>query len=204
MLETENQLKQFELFTKLLADEYENVDEIPETLYSPALIEEAQKMPLPHFVVTNFTILQRSLSAEKFNNEIVEACADYTTFLKHAAAWETDPENVVKSYNWLQHHPIFWYKETPESTFWNTDDGLQSLSFHYNNGHKETNSDYCVLLEHGPKYSHPVRDVRLEVHAPNFDAGLVSLGANVNKFYDLLGADRPNVPFVHKIYTKKN
>lgn len=122
----------------------------------------------------------------------------YKSFMEcQHPAYIADPGNWVFAYNWLQHHPVFWYRTEVEPTSrWITDDGLKSLWVAVST---RDNGTPVVMMEHGAHveddYTHHYHDFRLDVYASNFEDGYVQTAKLVHKFFNPDGTEREGVEY---------
>lgn len=144
------------------------------------------------------TSTSRLLMAQTTQSRLQMLKYEYAVWTKEThPTWLKNQNDWVEAYNWLQHHPAFWYRNTEDKTFnWGMDEGLKSVwQFAYRD--KKKNS--YVGMEHGthvePEYKYHYHDVRLDVTAKTFEKAYILLAKKVNKFFNPDGTERENVSY---------
>lgn len=99
-----------------------------------------------------------------------------------------NPNDHFVAYNWLVHHPVFWWRNTPNKTFtWNTDSGLLQ-SYVYITNHKNKPMVIIEVGEHTTDYTAHYHNVDLDTSARSFDKLYVKLAARINKLFNYDGS----------------
>lgn len=128
------------------------------------------------------------------------AVAHFYQFLKGAKAWLDNQDDLILAYYFLEHHPVFWYRNrtTAETRphAWITDHGLKGVWIGLS---RKDNGENVIMLEHGaavqPDRVMHYHDPRLDVWAPTFDDAYIQLAKKVHQYFTLDGEERPEVPY---------
>lgn len=133
----------------------------------------------------------RILFTQSFKNSLSILKSNYKTWVEEThPAWLADPNDWVKSYQWLQDHPVFWTRKNGEKTArWDTQNGVTSLYTVVGKQEGKT----LVMFEHGPHYgdfSHHAHDTRTESYEETFEEAYVSLARKFHQYYHSDGTDR--------------
>lgn len=129
----------------------------------------------------------------------------YEAWLEQEAKYVKDPTNFYEAYHFVDSHPAFWTRPHAERMPFHWDMTGYMCKVRQYLG-KTADGAVYVSLEaggHVPEASNPewgtysshYADYRLEVTGDTFEQAVVALAANVYKFFDSAGVDRPDVEF---------
>lgn len=116
----------------------------------------------------------------------------YGEWLKAAEAYHDNPDDLVTSYNFVNFHPVFWARDTPEKTWdWCTSHAQSIWMDLMLDG--DTN-DVVWALETGshiaPHYTHFCHDIRLDTFAPTVEQGFIELARKVSEHFNDDGSEK--------------
>ena len=122
----------------------------------------------------------------------------YYSFLMCAKEWLAHPDDVVLAHSFLQHHPVFWSRHSPDTrpNEWDTDNGLSSLWVQptYNDA-----GETVFMMEHGaavpPLRREHYHDPRLDVWESTYEKALIKTAVLTHRFFALDGSERKDVPY---------
>ena len=121
---------------------------------------------------------------------------DFAYSLECAEAYAADPEDFLKAYNFIDHHPAFWLRHS--DWHWSTASHCERLS------HYVTKADGELVIgfetgshvpgdEHTEGFTTHYHDYRLDVYADSFEHAYIKLAAAVAKFFAPDGSEYEDV-----------
>lgn len=125
------------------------------------------------------------------------AKAGYLGFLNTAEAYLGNPDDFLLSWEFINHHPAFWYRwnENHEHA-WTTDNGVSKMWIQPT---LNDEGNLVFMMEAGaavpPARTTHYHDFRLDVWAPTYENGIIQTAALVHKFFHLDGSERENVEY---------
>lgn len=168
-----------EVFTGSYEDLYNRLQEIEAKVVIPASLTKKMR-GIPEMA------LSFGHSVELSSYGLVNS--SYEEFKFCEKAYLEDPENSGTAYNFINTHPMFWYKKKDNGRgriYITSDEGWERTSILVTidktpSGKRET----VVMLETGPGNYH---DYNLDVYAPTFDDAIVKLAQLIHTHYDSHG-----------------
>lgn len=120
---------------------------------------------------------------------------DYYRFLKKTVKYETNPNDFITAFYWLNAHPAFWWRSREDQTYW-IKEGNSKITVDID---KDDNGQVWVMLEHGsavePARTQHYHDLRLDIYAHTYEQAIIELAAKVHKFFHVDGSGREDVQY---------
>jgi hypothetical protein len=114
---------------------------------------------------------------------------EWYAFLETARHYLQRPDNFMRAYSFIQHHPMFWYQYPNRPDSWETDLGVRTLSQYVLGSEDEPK----IALEGGstvPGTDHHYHDYKLDVYADTFEEAYIAFAARIHELHDLDGTER--------------
>lgn len=112
----------------------------------------------------------------------------YIAFRETAELFKHDPTNWAQAWNFLDSHPVFWYRE---DGVWETEALVTKISCHVT-----SQQGPVVEIEGGqsvaPHYNHHYHDYSLDVYARSLDVAYLIFAQKIWDAYDLEGQPNPD------------
>ena len=121
----------------------------------------------------------------------------YLSWLVQAKVYLHDPTDFLAAWKFLDGHPMSWHQSRPEKYphDWTLSGAVAKIWAHPTT---DDNGNLVFMMESGrivPGTNYRYHDMRLDVYAPSYEAGIIRMAALTHKFFDLDGSERPDVDY---------
>ena len=108
-----------------------------------------------------------------------------------AKAYHKNPNNFIYAHAFINHHPMFWFKQELSNgkTIWIDDAGVEGLSvYFYNEDENDDDSAVVCVIETGehvaPNYDTRYFSPLLTVKGSSYEQAIIKCAARLAKFYE--------------------
>lgn len=132
------------------------------------------------------------------NEELVkELLSAFNISQEKTRIYHNNPTNFKNAYQYIQHHPAFWWRNDSSSdSRWNTDcytDQIWAETISNDSNEQK----YSWALEAGRAveegFTHHYHDLRLDVYGDSIEEAYVKLAFMVSQAFEDDGTDKPNI-----------
>lgn len=163
-------------------------------------LEEEEKDQKASFIFLNFEKgFGRMLLASTDESYLDTLISAYETWGRTYDVYVEEPDNFLKSYNFISDHPCFWVKsKNPLNDYsWEFSGHAQNLWFIPYVDEKD--GKVYFMMEAGshvaPYYTEHYHDLRLDTYADSYENVIIKTAELVHKFFHKDGTERKNVEY---------